>query len=264
MGPVTEKTRFGVRSTTMVMAAVVAGALVATVAPSQATGPTTDEKGANRRAARAERAARALEMAAKKARKKWLRGKLSHTYEQSPISGQVYTSTVEFVAYKGKKNATWPRVGNVYLAQIWVGRAGDDSSGNGVVTEIDLPRKTRFVKGKRIRCYLGRVNGKYRQLRGRKCVKRPRRGFYGSRLVPRRGYWSVPRRRWIQIIFPIRSSRKLKGLAAAPPHCLEGAVQNLSGYVLDDWDAPRRGETCPHPDGQGPYQGVFVAGRKRR
>jgi hypothetical protein len=41
-----------------------------------------------------------------------------------------------------------------------------------------------------------------------------------------------------------------------------GAVKNLSGYAVRNWDAPRGGEKCPNRDGHGPHQYVFVARRK--
>lgn len=109
--------------------------------------------------------AASLETAAAKGRKKWLNGRLSHTYERSPVSGNTYVSTIEMVGYKGKKDASWPRVGSVYLGQIWVGRAGDDGAGDEVVTEVKLPRKTSFAiknskKSRQVRCYKGKASSK--------------------------------------------------------------------------------------------------------
>lgn len=241
------------------MIAVTASALVLLGATAQA-GPATVTK----RTGPETRAEKLREVAAAKGLK-WIRGRFSRTYETSPVTDTTHISTIEYVAYKGKKNASWPRVGNVYKGQIWVGRAGDDGAGDEVVTEVILPPHTSFAikKGsakRKIRCYLGKANGSYKELKGRKCPNKPKQGFYGRRLVPRRGYWHVPTRRWIQVIFPLRSSKRLTGIASSD--CLVGAVKNLSGWAVKNWDAPKPSDECPHPDGHGPDVGVFVA-RKR-
>jgi hypothetical protein len=204
--------------------------------------------------------------AAAKGKKRWLSGPPSYTLERDPF-GNIVRSTMEVVAYKGKRNATFPRVGNIYHVSIWVGRIGDDSAGKGVVTEVDLPYRTRLairnsVKKRRVRCYKGRANGRYREVKGRKCPNRPIRGVHGWRFVPRRGSWKVPRKRWIEVVFPVRSRRPLRGIADRRNACIVGSVHNLSGWATRDWDAPRRGERCPLREGHGAYQGVFVAPRR--
>lgn len=251
------------------VALLAATTLVMVGAPSQAdtasSGTGHDAKALVQRARQIRGAGSLLHEVAARARKpRWLRGRLSHTYERNPVSGIRKVSTVEYVAYKGKRDRSFPRVGNVYLGQIWAGRAGDSSAGDEIVTEVKLPKRTRFAIGgnRKVRCYKGKANGTFRQLRGRKCPNRPVRGTYGWRFVPPTGSWDVPTGRWIQVIFPIRSSKRLKGALAAPPHCIVGAVKNLTGYALRNWDAPRRGEKCPNRDGHGPYQYVFVS-RKR-
>ena len=195
-------------------------------------------------------------------------GRVSHTYEVSPVTDQTYTSTIEVVGYKGKRNATFPRVGDVYLGQIWVGRAGDTSAGDEVTTEVILPRKTRFaikqsVKRRRVRCYKGNAQGDFRRLRGKKCPNRPVRGHHGWLFGPPKGFWHVPKGKWIQVVFPLRSRRRLTGIADSPPACLVGAVKNYSGFAIKNWDAPRQDEKCPLKNGHGPDQGVFVARRRR-
>ncbi|MDQ3784724.1 MAG: hypothetical protein M3360_07600 [Actinomycetota bacterium] len=205
---------------------------------------------------------------AAKGKKKWLMGPVSHTYERSPVSGTTYISTIEVVGYKGKRDASWPRVGDVYLGQIWVGRAGDAGAGDEVVTEVKLPRKTSFAikkskRSRRVRCYKGKSDGSFKSLGGRKCPNRPVKGVHGWRFVPRGGSWDVPKGRWIQIVFPLRSRTRLRGLADSRNACIVGSVHNLSGWAIDDWDAPEPGEKCPLKDGHGSYQGVFVAKKKR-
>ncbi|MFN2489836.1 MAG: hypothetical protein ABR529_08895, partial [Actinomycetota bacterium] len=177
-------------------------------------------------------------------KKKWLFGKLSHTYEQNPVSGTVKVSTIEMVGYKGKKNTTFPRVGKVYLGSVWMGRAGDSTAGDEIVAEVVLPGKTKLaiknsVKKRKVKCYKGKGTVSSRRLRGKKCPNRPRRGAYGWRFVPRKGFWDVPTGWWVEVRFPLRSSKRLKGLTGSPHRCLIGAIHNLSGYVLGDgWDAP--------------------------
>jgi hypothetical protein len=232
-----------------------AGALLMTAAAPEANMVSSRDKrlsGAVNERRRARLSAPfALQTAAGK-KVKWLRGRLSHTYETSPVSGNNYVSTVEYVAYKGKKDRSFPRVGDVYLGQIWAGRAGDSSAGDELVTEVKLPGKTSFaiknsVRKRKVRCYKGDANGNSKQLKGKKCPNRSRRGAYGWRFVPSKGYWDVPTGKWIQIVFPLRSSRRLKGLTGSPHRCLIGAVHNLSGYVDGDgWDAPVGGEELPH------------------
>jgi hypothetical protein len=196
---------------------------------------------------------------------KWLFGRFSHTYEENAISGATHVSTIEYVGYQGRLNRTRPRVGHVYLGQIWVGRAGDDSAGDEVVTEVLLPRRTKFAIStsgpkRSVRCYTGDANGNSSQIRGRKCPNRPVKGAYGWEFSPPKGSWDVPNGRWVQIVFPLRSSRPLKGLTGSPHACLVGAVANLSGFRVGRlWDAPVGPETCPNPDGHGPYQGVYVS-----
>lgn len=242
---------------TRVIAVAAASALLAG-ATAQA-GPAVPEKSAENRAERLREVASAKSL-------KWIRGRLSHTYETSPVSGTTYKSTLEFVAYKGKKDATYPRVGNVYKGMIWAGRVGDDGAGNEIVTEVILPPHTKFAikKGsvkRGIRCFAGKSDGSYKELKGKKCPNKPKRGgFHGRRIAPPKGFWSVPTGRWIQVIFPLRSSKKLTGVASSD--CLVGAVWNLSGYAVKKWDAPQPSDECPLPDGHGPDVGVFVA-RKR-
>ena len=260
----------GLRRVTALMAA--AAVVAAGSAQAGAPPPSTERKAAAvQKAARDMKEAAALRAAATAAGKKkkltWLRGKYSHTYEQLP-NGNVYVSTIEFVGYRGAKDASRPRVGDVYLGTICAGRAGDGSAGDDLATEVMLPRHTRFAINKsprgRVRCYFGKSNGSYKQLKGKKCPNRPKKGKYGWRFGPRKGSWSVPTGRWIQITFPLRSKKRLKGLAGSPNHCIMGAVWNLSGFAINDWDAPRNGESCPTADGHGPYQGVFVAPKKKK
>ena len=243
---------------------LVAALLTTAAAPAPTTPHGARSAPGKAAATAATRSLGAVTAAARAAKKRWLRGKLSHTYERNPVTGVRSVSTVEFVAYKGKRDRSFPRVGNVYLGQVWAGRAGDPTAGTEIVTEVKLPKHTRFAIGARhkVRCYKGKADGSFRRLRGRKCPNRPERGRYGWRFVPPAGSWDVPRGRWIQVIFPLRSSKRLKGIQAAPPHCIVGAVQNLSGYALRNWDAPRRRAKCPHPDGRGPYQYVYVARRR--
>jgi hypothetical protein len=252
-----------------VIALLAAAAVLLVAATAQGAPPTRQQRAARYRD-RLERrySGPSLRAPAAKQKKSWLNGRLSHTYEQSPVSGLVHVSTIEYVGYKGKKDASWPRVGDVYLGTIWVGRSGDDGAGDEVVTEIKLPRKTSFaiknsVRKRQVRCYKGKASGSFSRLKGRKCPNRPVRGVYGWRFVPRSGSWDVPTRRWVQIVFPLRSRKRLKGLVGKRNACLIGAVHNLSGYALDDWDAPRPGDNCPTKDGHGPYQGVFVAPKRR-
>jgi hypothetical protein len=245
---------------TRVIAVAAASALLALGATAQA-GPAAVPKSSG-----AENRTEMLrEVAAAKGGLKWIQGKLSHTYETSPVTDTTYVSTIEYVAYKGKKDASRPRVGEVYKGQVWVGRAGDDGAGDEVVTEVILPPNTKFAikKGnpkRRIRCYFGKANGSYKELTGKACPNKTKPGFHGRRLVPPKGYWDVPTKRWIQVIFPVRSWKRLSGVASSD--CLIGPVKNLSGWAVKNWDAPQPSEECPHPDGHGPDVGVFVA-RKR-
>jgi hypothetical protein len=247
--------------------ALAALAMVALVAPSAASAAPAAERDRHADSSEAKRSAGAglLPPTGGPEKKRWLFGRLSHTHERSPVTGQTYVSTIEQVGYKGERDASWPRVGNVYLGSIWVGRSGDGSAGDEVVTEVVLPAKTRFAIGPahRVRCYTGDADGAQHQIRGRKCPNRPTRGAYGWEFSPPKGSWDVPSRHWVQVIFPLRSSRPLKGLVGARNGCLVGAVKNLSGWRIGRlWDAPVGGETCPNPDGHGPYQGVFVARRR--
>jgi len=98
---------------TALMAA--AAAVAAGSAQAGAPPPSTERKAAAvQKAARDMKEAAALRAAATAAGKKkkltWLRGKYSHTYEQLP-NGNVYVSTIEFVGYRGAKDASRPRVG---------------------------------------------------------------------------------------------------------------------------------------------------------
>jgi len=202
--------------------------------------------------------------AAAAAKRKWLFGKPSHTYEESPVTGTIYVSTLEQVGYKGAADASSPKAGQVYLGSIWVGRSGFDDTGDEAVTEVMLPRKTKLAIGKSnpVRCYTGVAEGKSRQIKGKKCPNRATKGAYGLEFSPPKGAWNVPTGHWVQVIFPLRSSKPLKGLADTPAACMMGAVKNLNGYVVGPlWDAPVGGESCPTADGHGPYQGVFVAKR---
>jgi hypothetical protein len=262
----------GGRASKRTIALLTATGLVLAGATAQAGRRASTGGKTTRAALRVERrlsdVAGSLGAVAAKGKKKWLMGPVSHTYEQSPVSGNTYVSTIEMVGYKGKRNASWPRVGNVYLGQIWVGRAGDDGAGDEVVTEVKLPRKTSFAikkskRSRRVRCYKGKSDGSFKSLGGRKCPNRPVKGFHGWRFVPRGGSWDVPKGRWIQIVFPLRSRTRLRGLADHRNACIVGSVHNLSGWALDDWDAPAPGDTCPFKDGHGSYQGVFVAKKRR-
>ena len=183
---------------TRAVASVAALALLAT--------PTTSEAGGSASARRAPRAMdeRATELSraalgrTARGKKRWLMGRVSHTYEVSPVTDQTYTSTIEVVGYKGKRNATFPRVGDVYLGQIWVGRAGDTSAGDEVTTEVILPRKTRFaikqsVKRRRVRCYKGNAQGDFRRLRGKKCPTVRCGVAMGGCLVLPKGSGTFPR-----------------------------------------------------------------------
>ncbi len=189
----------------------------------------------------------------------WLYGPASHSYYDDWFTGMITPYTMEWVAYWGTEDVSYPRVGDLYYGRIVIGNVTNFEA--WPVVDIILPPNTNFDinstdPNRKIRCYLwdyqADPNGEaLQELTGDSCPREPSQGFYGWNFNPE-NTWRLDPGKALIVDFPVRSSATLSGIAG--PDCLIGTVM-VGGYD----DVPEPGDTCPLEDNDGAYQGVFVS-----
>ncbi|CAA9544047.1 MAG: hypothetical protein AVDCRST_MAG73-2201 [uncultured Thermomicrobiales bacterium] len=192
----------------------------------------------------------------------WRMGSFSNTHVVNPFFG-VETFTMEWAGYWGSSDGSYPRVGELYGGRVQIGNSNPTFDAS-VAPEVLLPPNTHFAidpgdpnPDRRVHCYLQDTNaGTMTELTGSNCDQTPSRGIWGARFVPSQGFWTLRAGQMLILTFPIFSTAVLNGIAAAPAACVIGAFE-VAGAVEND--APEAGDSCPTANGDGPWQGVFVA-----
>lgn len=193
---------------------------------------------------------------------KWLMGSSSNTYVYTPFFG-VETFTMEWAGYWGTEDASYPRVAELSDGRVVIGNSNPTFDAS-VAPEALLPPNTQLAiqpddPNRRVLCYLTDTNPEpdaTAELTGDNCTQTPFQGYWGARFVPKRGYWTLSAGQMLSVIFPIVSTAVLSGTANAPASYLIGAFE-VAGAI--DNDAPEPGDRCPTANGDGAWQGVFVA-----
>lgn len=179
------------------------------------------------------------------AQMQWIDGNIqSHSYYRFcfPEGQQFLTS--EYVGYYGATDASFPKVGDVYYMHVVVGVVGSSCVGSADVhTRVQLPAGTAFANSaeNRIRCWYHPASGnppeEVTDVANAGCVQNPTQGVNGWNL----GFRLVPNGGIFEIIFPVYSTRELKGIAQNDSK-LQGAVEVS---IAGGWTFP--------------FQWVFVA-----
>ncbi len=190
----------------------------------------------------------------------WQYGPVSRSYYYDWFTGMILTYTMDFVAYWGAEDVSYPRVGDLYYGRVVVGNVTSNIEAYPII-DVILPPNTNFDidladPSRKIRCYLWDYENdpdgvNLQELTGTSCPTQPSQGIHGWNLSPE-SPWRVDPGKALLVDFPIHSTATLEGIAG--PDCLIGAV--MVG-AFDD--VPESGDTCPLEDNDGAYQGVFVA-----
>jgi hypothetical protein len=177
----------------------------------------------------------------------WVDGTIAYTYHNECITGNVEALTGQYVGYYGLANATFPQLGDVYYAHVVASTLGNACVGNYVHIEVALPPATTFVvhPSYPVYCWYTSPQNVTTQITTG-CPQGPGSlGPYGGYTFDATnpvGPWPLAQGAFIEIQFPVRSTRKLSGIA--DNSYLQAAVQAIDGV------------TNP---AAGPYQGQFVS-----
>ncbi len=160
---------------------------------------------------------------------KWVLGTAEHSTVvncTSIVTGEPYTETgARVVAEWEVDRSKLPRVGEVFYVRTLAGAVGMPCADQAASVEVVLPRGVRLAVSRRnpIRCGYFDESGRFSAVAaGQGCPQGPGPGLYG-RSLNRSGsggpLWELPFGPLLAIELPLRSSRRLKGLAAPLPNC---------------------------------------------
>lgn len=118
-----------------------------------------------------------------------------------------------------------PKVGETFYARVFIGGAGKPCADQAASIELVLPIGVAVaITPKRpIRCTDITQKRISRLTTAQGCPRRPHRGSYGllfSRTTRRDGLWALPPGEGVFVDIPLRSSRKLNGIASGLPSCV--------------------------------------------
>jgi hypothetical protein len=177
----------------------------------------------------------------------WIDGSPAYTYHNECITGNVEALTGQYVGYFGLANATFPQLGDVYYAHVVVSTLGNACVGNYVHIEVAPPPATTFVihPSYPVFCYYTSPQNVTSQITVG-CPQAPGGGgIYGgvfdSTDPQFPGPWPLAQGAFIEIQFPVRSTRKLNGTFDNPQSLLYGAVRAIDGGG-NPWAFPTEGQ----------------------
>jgi hypothetical protein len=157
-----------------------------------------------------------------------------------------------------------PKTGQPFYARVFIGGAGEPCVTQYAQLQVVLPVGVELAISRKrpVRCthFTSPESPIVALTREQGCPHRASRGTYGvqfDRTTREDGLWELPRGYGYFVDFPIRSSRKLKGIANGPPACdrledgppcsrrevrdnLQAAIFVIDGDT-DPWVAPHIG-----------------------
>jgi hypothetical protein len=160
-----------------------------------------------------------------------------------------------------------PKTGQVFYARVFIGGAGEPCVTQYAQLQVVLPLGVELAISSRrpVRCthFTSTDSPIVPLTRADGCPRRASRGTYGvqfDRTTRADGLWELPRGQGYFVDFPLRSSRKLKGIAAGQPLCgrVEDAPPCSRKEVRDNLQAAIfviDGDTDPWV---APHVGLFV------
>ncbi|MDP9487925.1 MAG: hypothetical protein M3Q49_19400, partial [Actinomycetota bacterium] len=88
----------------------------------------------------------------------WQYGPVSRSYYYDWFTGMILTYTMDFVAYWGAEDVSYPRVGDLYYGRVVVGNVTSNIEAYPII-DVILPPNTNFDidladPSRKIRCYL--------------------------------------------------------------------------------------------------------------
>lgn len=118
-----------------------------------------------------------------------------------------------------------PKVGETFYARVFIGGAGKPCADQAASIELVLPLgvKVAITPKKPIRCTDITQKKISRLTTAQGCPRGPQRGSYGllfSRTTRQDGLWALPPGEGVFVDVPLRSSRKLNGIASGLPSCV--------------------------------------------
>lgn len=175
----------------------------------------------------------------------WIDGNIAWTSHFECITGNAEYLTGQYVGYYG--TASFPQLGDIYYGHVVVSTVGNACAGNYVHIEVVLPPATSFVihPNYPVYCYYTPPGGSATRFTVG-CPQAPGTGgFYGgvfdSTDTTYPGPWALAQGAYIEIQFPVRSTRKLNGTFDNPQSLLYGAVKTIDG-VGNPWAYPTQGQ----------------------
>ena len=168
----------------------------------------------------------------------WIDGNVAWTSHFECITGSTEYETGQYVGYYG--TASFPQLGDIYYAHVFVETVGNACASTYVHIEVVLPPATTFVvhPSYPVYCY---YNGSPFTVG---CPQAPGGGgIYGGvfdstdPVYP--GPWPLAQGNTIEIQFPVRSTRKLSGIA--DNSYLQAAVRAIDGGG-NPWAYPNEGQ----------------------
>ena len=148
-----------------------------------------------------------------------------------------------------------PKVGQTFTARMFVGGAGKPCADQAASVELVLPAGVTLAITPKtpIKCIDINQTKIVKITPAQGCPQRARRGIHGllfARTTRKDGMWALPPGEGVMIDVPLRSSRKLNGIASGTPSCVRREGQppcpasrardhlQLGAHVSDGNDNP--------------------------
>jgi hypothetical protein len=162
------------------------------------------------------------------AKPRWNDGMMVHSTVQSCSSvaiGQplLIKGAIAQIGFYADPQAL-PRVGQTFYSRVFLGGVGKPCADQAASLELVLPAGVRLAITAKtpVRCLALTAKTSSRISAAQGCPQRAQRGSYGL-LFPRTtredGLWALPAGEGVFVDVPLRSSRRLNGIASGLPQC---------------------------------------------
>jgi hypothetical protein len=148
-----------------------------------------------------------------------------------------------------------PKVGRTFYARIFVGGAGKPCADQAASLELVLPAGVSLAITPKTPIKCTDINQKkiFKITPAQGCPQRAKHGIFGllfPRTTRKDGMWALPPGEGVMVDVPLRSSRKLNGIASGQPTCVRSEGQppcpaskardhlQLGAHVSDGNDNP--------------------------
>jgi hypothetical protein len=160
---------------------------------------------------------------------RWIDGKRVHSTVESCSSvaiGQplLIQGAIAQVGFFADPKAL-PRVGQTFYSRVFLGGVGEPCADQAASMELVLPLGVELAITAKtpVRCLALTAKTSSRITAAQGCPTRAQRGSYGLRFpraTRKDGLWALPAGEGVFVDVPLRSSRKLNGIASGLPSCV--------------------------------------------